>query len=98
MVRVKSDEPMISKISRIAINTAIRSPSLLMLKIQKETSTSPLIINILIINVNAIRMKIGFSPRSMNFSGTREIAITTASPSAASAKPMKSFTTKMDTI
>ena len=54
--------------------------------------------NMFIRNVNAIIRNTGFRPLSMNFSGTFDIAIVTASPMKAIPNPIKSSTTNRATI
>ena len=69
-----------------------------MVNIQKDTSTSPRIMNRFMTNVNSIIMNTGFRPLSMKLSGTFDTAITTARPMNTIANPMKSSTTKRDTM
>ena len=91
---VSMEEPIISRISRIAIKTAVRMPSLVILRIHQLQMTSPLIMKILSAKVKSKIISIGLRPLRIKPSGTPDTAISTASTTAEIAKPIKSFTIK----
>ncbi len=74
---------MIRKIKRTAIETAVSSPSFVIVKIQMLHNGSPGIRNRLNTTVIISSMTIDFKPRTINLNGTFDIRITAANASAA---------------
>ncbi len=80
------------------MNTAVRSPSLVMVSFHRDISGSPGVRNRLNTTVRIKRNKIAFIPFIINLKGTWDSLIIPARNSAASRYPQKLFTTKREII
>ena len=86
---VSMEDPIISRISLMAINTAVLRPSAVILRKPHCHRMCPSIINIFRAKVNKRIIKMGFSPRTIYPRGTLDTAITAPRHSPATAKPRK---------
>ena len=91
---VSIEEPIIRRISRTAINTAVLRPSAVILRNPHCQRTRPSIINMFRVNVNSRIMIIGLRPRTIKLNGTLDTAITVPRHIAAMANPIKLSTIK----
>lgn len=77
VVNVIMEDPATRYISRIAINTDVRRPPSVIVKIQKCISVSPVRVRSrFIITVNSSRITTGFNPFTIYFKGTFDSRIT----------------------
>ena len=99
VVSVRSWDEITSRISRTAMKLAILRPPVVMVKIQKCTSTSPVFWkNRLRMNVNMMMKKIGFNPLNRNFRRTPVDSAVSSTNAAISANPAKPLDTKTTAI
>ena len=89
VVKVSREEPMISRISRTAMKTAVYNPSAVIFRNPHCQSTLPDTMKIFRQKVKMMISKIGLSPRRIKDSGTFERATTAASAAPQRANPIK---------
>ena len=85
-------------VAAACMNTAVRSPSLVMVSFHRDISGSPGVRNRLNTTVRIKRNRIAFIPFIINLKGTWDSLIIPARNSAASRYPQKLFTTKREII
>ena len=83
VVSVMMEEPTISRASLTAILTAVRTPSMVIVSFQKDTSSSPGVRNRLKTTVINSRKAIAFIPLTIKRKGTWDSRITRARNAAA---------------
>ena len=98
VVSVRREDPIISRTSRIAMNTAVMTPSQVTFNGPIVQITLPSTIKMFSKNVNSRIIIIGLRPRMIKLSGTLETRTQTAITPAQIANPMKLLTMNSSTI